>query len=329
MNIRDEGVGGREMKPTVVTVTLNPALDKTITIPRLQVGGLNRIQDIRFDAGGKGINVAKVLRSFGIPVTVTGIIAGTDGQKVIKDLEARAIRTDFMEIRGELRTNLKVVDQESRVTTEFNESGLEVTAADLQRFEAKLLALLEDARFLVLGGSLPQGAPDDIYQTYIEIAKRMGVKTILDADGAALRKGVQAVPYVIKPNLLELEQIAGRKLPTRREIVEAGRKLIQTGISYVIISLGSEGAVILDREKVYEVTPFAITPRSTVGAGDSMVAACIYSLLQQHTTEEMARWVTTAGTISASKWGTQVCTHEEVQQHVNRVQVQERQGADV
>lgn len=307
------------MTTTVVTVTLNPAIDKTVTVSSLEVGGLNRIQHSRLDPGGKGINVAKVLQGFGLDVTATGFIAGVQGQLLLRQLQAIDLAVDFQEIDGDTRTNLKVYAEDTRVTTEINENGFTVSEEALAAFEQKMSELLKRASVLVLGGSLPPGVPVHIYRDYIELAHAQGVKTILDADGEALRQGIEARPFVVKPNVHELEQLLGRALNTQDEIVSAGRDLLDKGISLVVISMGSKGSVVLDRDNAFQVSPFPITPQSTVGAGDSMVAAIAYCLLAGNSVREIAEWATTAGTITASKSGTQVCTLPEVRQHLSRV----------
>lgn len=307
------------MKSAVVTVTLNPALDKTVTLAGLAIGGLNRVRDLRVDPGGKGINVAKVLKKFSVNVIAAGLVAGFQGQQLLKQMERDAIEVSFVNVQGETRTNLKIVDERVKVTTEINEPGFNVFPEDLGRLGQKLSALLDQASLLIIGGSLPPGVPDHIYGDYVEMANSKGVKAILDADGGALREGIKAKPFAIKPNLHELEQLVGRKLTTTPEIVSAGKQLLGYGISLVIISMGSQGAVVLDQKEVYQVTPFAISPKSTVGAGDSMVAALAYSLLENKSLAEIAVWATTAGTVTASKSGTQVCTLAEVQHFLPQV----------
>lgn len=307
------------MKSTVVTVTLNPALDKTVTVSGFEIGGLNRVRDLRVDPGGKGINVAKVLKKFNVNVIAAGLAAGFQGQQLLKQLTGDAVEVCFVNVPGETRTNLKIVDEKSKVTTEINEPGFTVLPDNLLRLGQKLSELLDQAAFLVISGSLPPGVPDHIYKDYIELANSKGVKAILDADGGALREGIKAKPYAIKPNLHELEHLVGRKLATIPEIVSAGRELLGQGIALVIISMGSQGAVVLDKKEVYQVTPFPISPKSTVGAGDSMVAALAYSLLGNKSLAETAVWATTAGTVTASKAGTQVCTLAEVQNFLSQV----------
>ncbi|MDK2811235.1 MAG: 1-phosphofructokinase, partial [Petroclostridium sp.] len=307
------------MKTSVVTVTLNPALDKTVTVSSLKTGGLNRVKDIRMDAGGKGINVAKVLKKFEVDVLAAGLIAGFQGQLLLEYLEAEGIKTSFLKIPGETRTNLKIVEEKTKITTEVNEAGFLVTQEDLKRFSDNLLHLMNQTCILVLSGSLPPGVPETIYKDYIEIANAKGIKTILDADGKALEEGIKALPFAIKPNIHELENLAGCKLLEEKDVVLAGRHLIEKGINLVVISMGSEGAIVLNDKETYRVKTFPIKRESTVGAGDSMVATLAYALLNNKPLEEIAKWITTAGTITASKPGTQVCTLAEVQQSLHQV----------
>ncbi|MBO8162903.1 MAG: 1-phosphofructokinase [Brevibacillus sp.] len=308
------------MRSTVVTVTLNPALDKTVTVRQFQIGGLNRVQEARTDPGGKGINVAKVLRQFAVPVKATGFIAGLQGRQLLTRLQELNISADFCELPGELRTNLKVYDDVSKLTTEINEPGFNVSDSDLAGLKQKLESLLADAEILVIGGSLPQGAPDWLYREYVELARRYGVKTILDADGTALREGIKAKPFAVKPNLHELECLTGRKLESLQAVVAAGEELISQGVRLALVSLGSKGAVAVNQDEIYYAKPFPIIPLSTVGAGDSMVAALAYCLIHNKSLQETIEWATTAGTVTAEKPGTQVCTLAEVERYLSRVE---------
>jgi 1-phosphofructokinase len=310
------------MNSNVVTVTLNPALDKTVVIPRLDVGGLNRVQKLRVDPGGKGINVARVLNKFGINTTATGLLAGSQGQLLLNYLNLEKIPADFLTIPGETRTNLKIVDDSSNVTTEINEAGFEVATADMNTFTAKLSTMLETAACLVLSGSLPPQVEPAIYRQFIELANRSGVKVILDADDEALAEGIQAVPFAIKPNIHELEQLTGCKMADERDIVRACQRLLDQGIQIIIVSMGAQGAIVMNCLEAYRVKVGAIIPQSTVGAGDSMVGALVYSLLSQHSLAETARWAVAAGTVTALKSGTQVCSLQEVEQFLNQVSIE-------
>ncbi|XEC95664.1 1-phosphofructokinase [Paenibacillus tarimensis] len=303
----------------VITVTLNPALDKTVTIEQFEYGGLNRIKEMRTDAGGKGINVAKVLRNFGSEVTALGLSGGYQGQVIRDRLDKLGIRSVLTEASGETRINLKVVDEATKQTTELNEPGFTVDPQLLAQFIDTFAAEASSASLIVLGGSLPPGAPRDYYRSLIVRARELGIRTVLDADGDALALGIEAVPYAIKPNIHELESLLGDTFDSDEHIVRAARSLIRRGIEYVLVSMGGEGSMLVSEREAIRARPFPITPVSTVGAGDSMVAAMVYSFLEGKSFEETTRWTSAAGTITASKPGTQVCTLEEVRQSVQLV----------
>lgn len=296
----------------VVAVTLNPSLDKTIAVKTLVPYGLNRVVESRLDPGGKGINVARVLQSFGAGVTVTGFIAGAAGRRLMGFLQDAGLPSDFLEIAGETRTNLKVFDQAAGKTTEINESGCTVSAGDLEQFRAKFRNLCANTEVAVLSGSLPPGVPADFYAQCIRIARAAGVKTILDADGAALRNGLQETPYAVKPNIHELESLIGRRLDGPQAVLGAARDLIGQGVGIVIVSMGPDGAVVADAREAYKVDSWDIPVKSATGAGDSMVGSLAYSILRGDSLYDIAKITTSAGTITASKPGTQICTRAEV-----------------
>ncbi|MCZ8522541.1 MULTISPECIES: 1-phosphofructokinase [Paenibacillus] len=308
-------------KERVLTVTLNPSLDKTIVLPELRVGSLNRTAGIRLDPGGKGINVARLLHEFGTGVTAAGWCGGAEGEELMRYLKRDGIPASFTSAVGATRTNLKIVDSSKELTTEINEPGPEVTEAELAAFIREFRVLLHDVSYLVLGGSIPPGVPPTVYALLTAIAHEHGVKTVLDADGEALSEGLQAVPFAVKPNIHELERLLGRTLASESEIAGAARELLGRGVSLVIVSMGESGSLVVGAEEAYRVTPFPITAKSTVGAGDSMVACLVYCLLQGKTLKEIAAWTSAAGTLTASKEGTQLCTLAEVQEQVHLVEV--------
>ncbi|PKR77696.1 1-phosphofructokinase [Halalkalibacillus sediminis] len=307
---------------SVITLTLNPAVDRTITVPKLELGGLHRLEEQPLmDPGGKGINVAKVLRKFNVPVTATGFLAGALGEKMQQELSVLGIESDFVQVKGEVRTNLKIVDLEKGQTTEINEPGFGVENEESLQLDQHLERDLQEAEYLVLGGSTPQGIDDSIYHKYVELAKKHRVKTILDASGKALEKGIESKPFAIKPNLEELEHLFDRRFENVQEITEASNNLIESGIELVVVSLGKEGALFVTEDAQVLAKPFPIEAKSTVGAGDSMVGAMIYSLLNGFSLEEIAKWATAAGTITASKPGTKVCSLDEVEASKDKVHI--------
>jgi 1-phosphofructokinase len=309
------------MKDKVITITLNPSIDKTITVEKLTPYGLNRAISTRMDPGGKGINVARVLKNFGVDVMVSGLIAGDQG-KLLKDyLKKSKIYTDFMETSGETRTNLKIIDESVNKTTEINESGFYVSHDDLMTFKRKFQSLMKDASIVVISGSVPPGVPSDFYAECISIAKSEGVKTLLDADGDTLTEGLKAVPYAIKPNIHELELLGGCTFFNIKDIVNAVQKQIEKGIEIAIVSMGPDGAIVADRHDVYKVDSWDVKVKSAVGAGDSMVGSLAYSILRNDSLFDIAKITTAAGTITATKAGTEICTLDEVLSSINNVVV--------
>jgi 1-phosphofructokinase len=310
------------MKPSVITVTMNPALDKTVSVEKLQLGVVNRIKESRTDAGGKGINVAKVLKGFGVKVSAWGIAGGYQGRMIRNKLEQAGISVFFVDAPGETRVNLKVVDESTRVTTEINEPGMPVDEEMLQRFKDLFNEGIDTAGIVVLGGSLPPGAPSGYYAELIRAAHLKNVMVVLDADGEAFAKGVEASPFAVKPNIHEMESYFKRTLKTDAELVEAARHLIlHKGIKLVQVSMGSQGSILVNASQAFRARPFPIEPVSTVGAGDSMVAAMVYGLLKGLPLESIARLSSAAGTITASKHGTQVCSLDEVEAGKDQIEV--------
>ena len=309
------------VKKGIVTVTMNPALDKTVTVENFEAAKLNRIQDIRLDPGGKGINVARVLKRFDTEVMAWGLLGGLTGRLLAWKLEELGIPSDFLEVEGETRTNLKVVDKLTGETTEINEPGVQVGPETADRFLERFESGISDYDCLLLGGSLPPGLPEDWYRRLISIAKSKGVPALLDADGKAFHHGIEAAPWAIKPNIHELEGYCGRKLYTFEDMLHEACKLIDKGIGLVQISMGGDGSLLTDGREAFLARPFPITPASTVGAGDSMVAALAYGLLRGLGNEEMARLASAAGTVTASKPGTQVCSLEEIMESAHLVQI--------
>ncbi|SHJ07841.1 fructose-1-phosphate kinase [Dethiosulfatibacter aminovorans DSM 17477] len=306
----------------VLTLTLNPALDKTVEIDSLETGGLNRINEGRIDAGGKGINVAKVLKNLVVDVRTTGIVAGHQGRRLLAYLDELGIESKFLEIEGETRTNLKVFDRSKSEITEFNEKGPFVSEDDLKRFDILLDRVLNDVEVFILSGSIPPGIKTDIYKKYIEKAKKRDIKTILDAEGELFRKGLEAKPYAVKPNIHELEQLFGRTYSRDEEVVEDIKKLIGGGVELVVVSMGGDGSIIANETETYRVRPFPIEVKSTVGSGDSMVAALSYSIMNNHEIEFIAKWITSAGTMTATKEGTQVCNFEDIRKNLDKVSIE-------
>lgn len=297
----------------IYTVTLNPALDKTVEIPGMALDTVNRITAMRTDPGGKGINVSKVIAKLGGESCAVGILGGGSGKMLEKLLENENFTTQFRFVEGQTRTNLKIIDREGHTNTDINEPGLTVTAADLDALLRELLAELRPGDIVVLAGSLPKGAPQDTYRSWTAACKKAGARVFLDADGALLAEGIKAAPHLIKPNDGELSRLAGKKLETLEELTAEGRKLLERGIERVVISLGGRGALYLRKGSTIYAEGLRVPVGSTVGAGDSVVAALAYAEAQGLSEEEAVRLSTAAGAANVMCSGTQAAEREAVE----------------
>ncbi len=297
----------------IYTVTLNPALDKTVEIPGMALDTVNRITEMRTDPGGKGINVSKVIAKLGGESCAAGILGGESGKMLEKLLENENFTTQFRFVEGQTRTNIKIIDREGHTNTDINEPGLTVTAAELDALLRELLAELRPGDIVVLAGSLPKGAPQDTYRSWTAACKKAGARVFLDADGALLAEGIKAAPYLIKPNDGELSRLAGKKLETLEELTAEGRKLLECGIERVVISLGGCGALYLRKGSTIYAEGLRVPVGSTVGAGNSVVAALAYAEAQGLSEEEAVRLSTAAGAANVMCSGTQAAEREAVE----------------
>ena len=243
-----------------------------LTIDGFEYGGLNRVQASRYDAGGKGLNVAVAVSALGQEAECVGFMYKDSARLFETRLLKSGTAYDFIWCDGSARTNLKVFDRARGVVTEFNESGRPVSALDLERMTELIVHRAGRARCLVLSGSMPPGCPEDYYAQLLRAVEGKGCRCVLDADGAALRAGIEARPWMIKPNRAELENLAGRPLKDVASVRDAAREIVARGVRVVAVSLGAEGALIVGENEAYRAAALKVPVRSTVGAGDAMVA---------------------------------------------------------
>jgi 1-phosphofructokinase len=297
----------------IITITLNPAVDKTIEIDDFCVGSVNRVSTQRTDAGGKGINVSKVIRSLEGSSKAVGILGGTAGTFIKEYMDSQGIENDFVFIEGETRTNIKIVDNLRRTNTDINEPGPDVKPDDIERVRQKVLNSLADTSVVVFSGSVPANVDKSIYGKWITEAKKAGAKTILDADGELLKKGIEAGPFLIKPNIHELEKLFGTELKDIKETEKLARGLIENyGIEMVAVSLGERGAIFLNKKSSVLVHGIKVDVKSTVGAGDSMVAALAYSIDRAGSFEKAITLAVAAGTANVMTAGSQAAEYKTV-----------------
>lgn len=262
----------------IVTVTLNPAIDKTVDLEEFNHGGLNRLTNVIRDAGGKGINVSKTIKALGGQSVATGFLGGSGGSFIESALSEQGIQVDFVSVHGETRTNLKVVEQNGFVT-ELNEPGPQITEVEIKELKEKLLSYAGDDTIYVFAGSIPKSVPIEAYSDMVMAVKEKGAKVFLDADGQLFRDMIDTKPNIIKPNQTELEeyfQIAYDA--SEEELIKAAKKFLQKGVELVVVSLGQKGALFLTNSRVLRCKGLKVEAHSTVGAGDAMVAALTYGI---------------------------------------------------
>lgn len=304
----------------IYTVTLNPALDKTVEIPSLTIDSVNRITTMRTDPGGKGINVSKVISKLGGRSIATGILGGDTGNAIQSALEAMGLETGFRFVEGETRTNLKVIDPVNHTNTDINEPGVTVSEAILDQFLEEVLGKLGEGDIVVLSGSLPKGSPKNTYHTWVKACREAGAKVILDADGELLAAGLEASPYLVKPNNHELSGLLGRTLKTPQELAQAARDLMaKYGIAKVVVSMGGDGALYVTGEETVYAEGLKVPVGSTVGAGDSVVAALAVAEEQGMSLDETVRLSTATGAANVMCSGTQAAEYEVIRELVPRV----------
>lgn len=273
----------------IVTVTMNPAIDKTVEIERLRHGGLNRIQKVEYDAGGKGINVSKTIRELGGKSVAMGFLAGNSGKTIANVLGEKGIENDFVWVEGETRTNTKVYEKDGTLT-ELNEPGPAVTEAAVEKLLEKLEEYAGKDTLFVLSGSIPDGVPKDIYARITRRVHEKGSRVLVDADGELFRIALEARPDMIKPNRVELEELFGLAADAcDEELWKAARSLQNQGIETIAVSMGKEGAMFFIGEYQAKCPALSVKIHSTVGAGDAMVAALAYAWEQKTEKEKMVR----------------------------------------
>ncbi|NDR55222.1 1-phosphofructokinase [Aliiruegeria sabulilitoris] len=270
-----------ESFPRIATVSLNSAVDQTVTVPRFAIDAVNRVETVRSDAGGKGVNVASFLAHFGHAVTVTGLLGRENEALFAEQFKASGLHDACLRLEGATRTNVKIVDPQGDTVTDLNFPGIHAVAGDLAAVAGRLQTALQcGLDWVALCGSLPAGIEADAYAELTRIARAGGAKVALDTSGTPLELALAAQPDIIKPNIAELSELLGRPLNGYGQVVAAAREIVARGTGLVVVSMGADGAMFVTAsEAVHAVAP---SPEiaSTVGAGDAMVAGLIHSAMQ-------------------------------------------------
>ncbi|MCI8996154.1 MAG: 1-phosphofructokinase [Lachnospiraceae bacterium] len=306
----------------IVTITLNPCMDKTIYLDQLSIGSYNRVQNTRSDLSGKGINVSTALSHFRAKTHCMGLNFRGNAQMLERILDQRGLSHDFVLTDGQIRTNIKLFDKSFQVMTEINEAGPTVPSRAVDLLLDKIEGILDQAYLLVLSGSIPPGVPTDIYQRIIRMAHRKDVKTVLDAAGEPFLLGLSEKPYLIKPNLYEFGQAFQEEIKAGKEPLEIARGLVRNGIPYICISMGSDGALLIDKDHTYRAAPLSVEAKGLTGAGDSMVAGMCYAIRRRLSSEDMLRYAMAASAGSVRLEGTLLASWKDVEELLPQVEIQ-------
>lgn len=310
----------------IYTITLNPALDRTIWIKKVRDDVSNRIIEERSFAGGKSVDVSKVLKNLGVDNIALGFVGGFAGRELEGRLLNDGIQTDFIHVSGETRTNIIIHEKETGKQLAFNARGPEVRPSELMEFVERL-ERLPCSDLVTIGGSLPQGVSTEIYRKIITLVKRCQSTVVLDVDGAALRAGIQARPDVIKPNIHELSELVGRELEGLDEIRAAAREINQQGVRIVLVSMGGRGILLVSQGNEYLAVPPNVEVQSTIGAGDSSVAGFVSGMVRGRSLKECLVYAAAAGTATTLYQGTALAQKEDFERLVPQVKLTVLSGA--
>ena len=314
------------VNPVIVTVTLNAALDRTLTVPNFQRGQRHRASGGLTLAGGKGINVARALKRLDVPVVATGLAGGLTGTRLVEQLTGEAILNDFVRIADESRTSTAVVDPTSNSYSEINEWGPHVELEELDMLREKLRYLSRAADTVVFAGSLPRGVEDDFYGNLIRELNKRHIKTVLDAEGEPLRMGTAAEPFLVSPNQREAESLVGQEFHEEQDFIQALDDIAELGARNVLITLESGCFALLREEREVKrlraVAP-DVDPVSTVGAGDVLLSAFLAARDAQKSLDDALRSAVGAGAAATLEVGAGRFDPREANRLAGRVEVTE------
>ena len=302
----------------IYTITLNPALDRTLWIQKVRDDVSNRILEEKSFAGGKSVDVSKVLKNLGVDNIALGFVGGFAGRELEGRLLNEGIETDFVRVSGETRTNIIIHETGTGKQLAFNARGPEIKPDELMQF-IEQLEKLPCGDVVAIGGSIPLGVSPEIYRKIISLVKKCQAKVVLDVDGEALRQGIKALPNVIKPNIHELSELAGRELKGLDDVVSAARSINQQGVEIVLVSMGAKGILLVSDDQQYLAVPPNVNVESTIGAGDSSVAGFVSGLVQGKDLKQCLIYAVAAGTATTLRQGTALCQKDDFERIVPQV----------
>lgn len=304
----------------ILTLTINPAIDRTITVDKLVFEDRAYITASTDTAGGRGINASRVVHDFGVKTMAVLTAGGETGKRMQALLDGLGFPTDSVEVKSPTRTNLTISDTHG-LTLKLNEHGAPITAEELTKVREAVEHRMTKANWLMICGSVPPGVPREFYAELIDMARAKKVKTLLDTDGDALEAGIEAKPTVVKPNQAEAERLLHRALISRHQVLDAVRELKAMGPETVILSLGGRGAIAATEHELLEAVPPRIDPVCPIGAGDALSAAFTWALSKRKSIADSLCWGVAAGTASTLLPGVETAGLEQTRAIYGQVEV--------
>lgn len=297
---------------SIVTVTFSPSIDKSFNVPEMVPDKKLRCTDLHLDPGGGGINVARAIKILGGEATAVFPSGGYTGKQFDQLLEDEGVPAVIIRSKNETRENIVVVDQSKNLQYRFGMPGTALQEEEWKEI-LRVIDAMEDIDYLVCSGSLPPGMPEDIYAQLAGIAKRKGARCIVDTPGRPLRLAIEAGLYLIKPNIGELSAFAGKEYLSIDEAREIATEIVSSGhCEVVVVSMGADGAMVVMKGETEIFTSPKVDRKSTVGAGDSMVAGIVYSLSNHKSIHDAVRYGIASGTAATMNPGTELCRREDV-----------------
>lgn len=310
----------------ILTVTANPLIDRTLNLYSFRLGQIHRTSHISEIAGGKGINVARMIKTLGEPVHAITFTGGGYGNHFQELLEQEGISNTTIQILSPTRFQVSILDNSNEIYTDILDQGAFVsnTELDCLVYETEnLLKYNNNIQWLILSGSAPQGKADHLYYELIKIASKYNIKTILDSYGEIFKQGIKAKPYCIKPNLKEAELSIGKPINSKAKILNFIKKMVDSGIELPIVSLGKDGVIAGHRSNYWEIRPPIIKVVNTVGSGDALVGALAVSLTRGHSIPDSLRRGVAAGTANALCPIPCGCTPSQISNILPKIQIHE------
>jgi tagatose 6-phosphate kinase len=307
----------------IATITLNPAIDIRYRMLDFQSNKVNRVLTVDRSAGGKGLNVSRVLESLGCNVICMGFLGGKNGEWITEKLGELSIENSFIQIQEETRLCIAISKIQSHEQTEILEPGPTINKLEIGRFLQKYEEVLDKAQYVVASGSIPKGLQTDFYKTLSVRANKKGKSFLLDTSGEALIEGVKGNPFLIKPNKFELCQLLKLKNPSISRMVSGMKGVCDQGVKHVLLSLDKEGAILVTKNRVLHAKIPSIQAVNTVGSGDSMVAGYTYAICNQFRIEDSLKWACASGMANAIEEQTGHINIQNVEKFVEMIEITE------